>query len=56
MTIRVLTPAGIRITARDVLQDGTRYWVSREGAVLGIVGKSIAPYRILHVLPDRIKE
>lgn len=56
MSIRVLSPTGKRFTAHDVENNGTLYWVSNEGAILGIVGKSIAPYRILHVLPDRIKE
>lgn len=57
MRIRVkCASTGRVLSAGTETINGRLYWVSSEGAILGLVGRSIAPYRILHFLSEGAKE
>ena len=57
MRIRVkCASTGRVLSASAETINGRLYWVSSEGATLGLVGRSIAPYRILHFLDEGAKE
>jgi hypothetical protein len=57
MRIRVKCPSTGRVFSASAVElSGRLYWVSSEGATLGLVGRSIAPYRILHFLSEGAKE